>query len=403
VVALACHLDIENCTFHKLPDESASPEGDAIAIISDDPDIPGEASANIRGCDFISIGQGVHTRYSYVLVEDCYFTGHHGDNDDVDLYGESDPPPLIRNNVMVSPAHDDMINPTRCSAVIVGNIIGNCDDHGVVLRDKCYPVMMNNLIYNCSSAGIAVQNQCDALILNNTIVNCGRGVRFFDHTGRWGPPYCLYPGSGKATLVNNIIWDCPTSLLLTDSPYTGDPGSHATVISCDIEGGLGGTSVSGNSTLTWDPANINADPLFANAGGGDFHLWSSAGRWHPATTTWIKDVADSPCIDAGTSYVVDDPNYMYSGVIDYRSELWPHGKKINIGGYGGTPEASMSSVTDGLRADLSNDGVVDYNDVAMMAEEWLATDVPVAGDINRDGVVNFFDYPELMEAWLQEE
>ena len=58
---------------------------------------------NIRRIDFIGIGQGVHTRHSYVLVEDCYFTGHHGDNDDIDLYGESTPVPLILNNRCINP------------------------------------------------------------------------------------------------------------------------------------------------------------------------------------------------------------------------------------------------------------------------------------------------------------
>jgi hypothetical protein len=128
VVIIASHVDLEGCTFQKLPDTSAGAEGDAIAVISDDPENPGEATANIRGCQFLSIGQGIHTRYSYVLVEDCYFTGHRGDNDDVDLYGESTPPPLIQDNVLINPDHDDMINPTRCSAIIIGNIVAGSDD-----------------------------------------------------------------------------------------------------------------------------------------------------------------------------------------------------------------------------------------------------------------------------------
>lgn len=199
VVVLASHVDIESCIFQGLPDESANAEGDAIAVISDDPDHPGDATANIRSTQFLSIGQGVHTRYSYVLVEDCFFTAKRGDNDDVDLWGESTPPPLIRNNLFLNPEHDDMINPTRCSAVIVGNVIVGSDDHGVVLRDRCSPVMINNLIYDCRNAGVAVENSCEALLVNNTIVDCGRGLRLFD-LGRWGPPYRLTPGGGTATI-----------------------------------------------------------------------------------------------------------------------------------------------------------------------------------------------------------
>jgi len=332
IVALACHLDVNDCTFRNLPSAGGGAEGDAIAIISDDPNHPGAASANVTGCQFLGIGQGVHTRYSYVLVEDCYFTGKRGDNDDVDLWGESTPPPLIRNNVFLNPEHDDMINPTFCSAVIVGNVIAGSDDHGVVLRGRCDPVMMNNIIADCSSAGIAVENSCAALLVNNTIVNCGRGLRLFD-LGRWGPPYRLTPGGGTATVVNCIIWDCPTPITLTDSSNTDieDRGSHLTISYSDVQGGQDGISVSGGqSTVAWGTGNIDADPLFADPAQLDFHLRSESGRWDPDALTWVADGVTSPCIDAGdpSDPVADEPT--------------PHGDRINQGAHGGTAEASKS-------------------------------------------------------------
>ncbi len=207
ILVLASHIDLLQCTFQNLPDDRSNAEGDAIAIISDDQDHPGEATAHVRGCRFLSIGQGVHTRYSYVLVEDCFFEGHRGDNDDVDLWGESDPPALIRNNLFLKPNQDDPINPTRSSAHIIGNIILGSPDHGIVLRDRCFPVVKNNIVYNCDNGGIAVENSCEALLVNNTIVGCGRGLRLFD-LGRWDPPYRLNPGGGTVTLINSIVWDC---------------------------------------------------------------------------------------------------------------------------------------------------------------------------------------------------
>jgi len=400
VVSLASHVDIEACVFQNLPDSAGSREGDAIAIVSDDPQYPGEASANILNCRFLSIGAGVHTRYSYVLVEDCFFTDHHGDNDDVDLYGESTPVPMIRNNLFLD-SYDDYINPTRCSAIFIGNVVigGDRTDSGVVLRDRCSPVMINNLIYNCNTAGIAVQNQCNALLINNTIVDCGTGIKFWDHTGRRDPPYCLYPGSGSATLVNCIIWDCPTSFDLDDSPYPEDRGSHATVLYCDIEGGQGSASVSANSTLTWLEGNIDSNPQFADPGNLDYHLKSGAGRWDPTGELWVYDDVNSPCIDAGTSYLVDDPNYGYSGLIDYRRELWPHGKLINIGAYGGTPQASMSTSPAGNAADTNNDGAVNGGDLLLVARMWLREEILLHEDINRDRFVDFFDFAGLGKDW----
>lgn len=277
VVLLASHADFESCAFRNLPSNSSTAEGDALAIISDDPMNPGAASAHFKACTFTGIGQGIHTRFSYILVEGCHFTGKHGDNDDVDMYGESTPPPLIRYNTFINPAHDDMINPTRCSAIIIGNLISGGDDHGIVLRDAGSPIVMNNIILNCAAAGISVQNQNNALIVNNVIMNSARGVRFFDHLDRHVPPYCLTPGGGRATLINNIIWNCTNSLTLVNA-------SQATVHFSNVQGGQASATVSADSTLTWAASNLNVNPQF-----------------DPAANAQQRLLATSPMIDAGTN------------------------------------------------------------------------------------------------------
>jgi hypothetical protein len=119
------------------------------------------------------------------------------------------------------------------------------------------------------------------LIANNTIINSARGIRFFDHTSRHGEPYCLYPGSGRATIINNIIWNCPISLELSDSSFGN---SWAAVSYCDIANGQTSASVGANSTLIWGPGNINVDPQFVSI-----------------ATTNYRLRATSPCIDAGTN------------------------------------------------------------------------------------------------------
>ena len=48
---------------------------------------------------------------------------------------------------------------------------------------------------------------------------------------------------------------------------------------------------------------------------------------------WVSDDVNSPCIDAG------DPNSDWSG------ELEPNGSRMNMGAFGGTPQASLSSST----------------------------------------------------------
>lgn len=106
--------------------------------------------------------------------------------------------------------------------------------------------------------------------------------------------------------------------------------ANVSISYCDIQGGKIDIYGAQEANLDWGSGSIDSDPLFADAGNDDYHLKSQAGRWNPDTNEWVTDGSTSPCIDAG------DPNS------DWTAELWPHGKRINMGAYGGTPEASMS-------------------------------------------------------------
>lgn len=106
---------------------------------------------------------------------------------------------------------------------------------------------------------------------------------------------------------------------------------------------------------------------------------------------WIVDSVTSSCIDAG------NPNS------DWMSELWSHGKRINMGAYGGTSEASMSLSSAGNKADFNNDGFVNAEDLDLLIKIWLVDDLLLAENINRTGLVNFSDWAEFAGQWLWEE
>jgi hypothetical protein len=113
-------------------------------------------------------------------------------------------------------------------------------------------------------------------------------------------------------------------------------GAHPAIANCILWGNAKGDLFGCKATYSCVQhaseglGNISVDPLFADAVNGDFHLLSKYGRYVPAYGLWSFDNQTSPCIDAG------DPNADVSG------ERQPNGGRINMGAFGGTPEASLS-------------------------------------------------------------
>ena len=160
---------------------------------------------------------------------------------------------------------------------------------------------------------------------------------------------------------NSIFWNEGNEIWNNDN-------SFITITYSDVYGGWPGQG------------NIDADPHFADTNNGDYHLKSEAGRWDLSTKTWVRDAVTSPCIDAG------NPNS------DWTAELWPNGKRINMGLYGGTAEASMSLSDAGNISDLNIDGQVDYRDMKLLTDKWLYEILLMPEDLSRDGTVNLADF-----------
>ncbi len=104
---------------------------------------------------------------------------------------------------------------------------------------------------------------------------------------------------------------------------------------------------------------------------------------------WVCDQISSPCIDTG------DPNS------DWKAELWPHGKRINMGVYGGTPQASMSVSLTGNIADLDRDDDVDEDDLSRLINKWLASQqILLQVDLDGNGTVDLFDFALFAQNWF---
>ena len=162
-----------------------------------------------------------------------------------------------------------------------------------------------------------------------SLLNCTFNGNFAENDGG-GIYYLGSEGSfffNRLTIVNCILWgDTPDELWYRGDSIFGDDSETVVVHYSNIQGGFPGEG------------NIDMDPVFADPNNDDYHLKSTAGRWtsassvepDPETQSWIIDQISSSCIDAG------DPD------IPVGLERFPNGDRINMGAYGGTPEASLS-------------------------------------------------------------
>ncbi len=148
----------------------------------------------------------------------------------------------------------------------------------------------------------------------------------------------------------------------------------------------------------WDP---NGTPTDANDDfwvDGDYHLKSEGWRWDCVRSRWDYDDVTSRCIDAGNpgSPLADEP----LTIPDDPNNIWGHNLRINMGAYGGTPEASMAPYDWALLSDINNSGIVDFSDYAWFAMLWLQQNDELFADFNRDTNIDTNDLFLLAEDWL---
>lgn len=314
--------------------------------------------------------------------------------------------------------------PRLTNCTFIGNYAGLCG--GGLYNNSGSPIL-TNCIFTGNSAdaygGGMVESQGGSQLTNCTFISnstmfAGGGIATGPHFFRYPTlTNCLFIGNSAAerggamdnyiafVVLNNCTFaenSAPNGKALACSSYIGEPLTYLQAVNCIFWDGGNEIWDDGTSSILitysnvqggWpgDGNNIDSDPLFANPSNGDYHLQSQGGRWDTNQNTWVIDSNMSPCIDTG------NPNS------DWTVELWPHGKCINMGAFGGTPEASMSLSDAGNIADLNNNDLVDYTDLRAFVNKWLYQQVLLAEDLNRNGVVNFLDFAIFTNNWLWQE
>jgi len=335
----ACYLGessprLTNCTFTG----NSSEIGGAL--------VGSEVAFTLTNCTFIGnsaeIGGALYGGQSTFTLSNCTFTGNSGGWGGA-FYNELGSGTLtncvFRSNTSSfggGAMHEAISSSSLYNCLMTGN---SSSQYGGAMY---YWYESSPHLFNCTFSGNSAPNG------NAIACNTPEGYE---------PP----PPPSNVQLSNCILWNGGNEIF-------NDNNSVILMNYSDVQGGWGGTG------------NIEADPCFADSENGDCHLKSEAGRWNPNSQSWVKDGVSSPCIDIG------DPDS------DWRAELWPHGGHINMGAYGGTPEASMSLCDAGSIADLNIDGRIGGADMKLLTDKWLFEEVLLAEDLNRDGIINFIDF-----------
>ena len=284
----------------------------------------------IYNCIFIgnygASGGGIFTGASNSTISNCKFIGNQATK------GGG-----VRN------VNDD---PILMNCLFVGN--SAYSGGGIASRDS------NPMLTNCTFSGNSAS--CGGGMHNDRGISTLTNCTFKENLSGGG----ICTSDGTSILTNCILWgDTPLEIY----------GDAPTVTYSNVQGGWPGLG------------NNDADPCFADANNGDYHLKSQAGRWEPNSQSWVLDNVTSPCIDSGNPGcpLRDEPND-------------PNNVRINMGAYGGTAEASKSPAYWRSIADMTNDWVVNSNDLKVFVGYWLQKGECIPSDLDRSGSVDFYDF-----------
>jgi len=356
-----CFVSLSNCVFSEngagwygggIYNEDSSPEltdctfswnsaGDGGGVYNEWGSCPNLVSCTFSNNSAQWDGGGMYNDDSGPELTDCLFSGNSADWYGGGIYNDHSSPNLV-----------------RCT--FSGN---SSDDEGGGICNK----YSSPIVTNCTFSG-------------NSAISRGGGI---------------YNYNSSSDVTNCILWSNAAN---NGAQIALMSNSTLTINYSNVQDGVGGVYVE-YSQLEWGNGNINVDPCFAEPGNNDYHLKSEGLRWN-STQAWVYDDVTSRCIDAGNpGFALGKEVLSVSGELGGRTG---ENVRINMGAYGGAIEASIPPYDWILLADLTNDGIVNLEDFAVQATNWLESASRQPGDLNRDGTVGINDLGMFAEDWLKQ-
>jgi len=351
-------------------------------------------------------GGGLYCIYSpETVIIDCTIKYNRAPDDVLDPNDPNDPNAII---VGQGGGIYCFATPALIRDCVIARNTANTSGGGVYLvGESNSPELINCLIISNwagrDGGGISANWYADPLIANCTIVDNVAPGNFGQNlgTGLGGGFYCGY--NSDSEIVDSIIWNNYALEGWEIAVATGfefDPiPSTLTVTYSDVKGGQSAAKVGDYCTLRgWYPgdpcypSNINADPLFVTGTLGDYYL----------SQTDAGQLLDSPCVNAGSDLATNLDMITNRNMDRYTTrtdEVLDKGT-VDMGYHytaGGEPCRFC---------DLIYDGVINFNDFALLALSWLdegcsdGDDWCGGADLTLDGCVKFEDLAVFAWCWL---
>lgn len=230
--------------------------------------------------------------------------------------------------------------------------------------DRCTVMRSASLAFSVASSSGITLDRCVAWSNRAGVLSLEGSQAFirnsiFHQSGTATNLYVLGQGAGIAADYN-VYW-LQNGARMGRNTFVG----QNFVRMIEWQNGIGG-----------DHHSLLADPLFADAAAGEFHLKSESGR--AVAGGFTNDAVTSPAIDAA------DP------VASYDQETAPNGSRMNAGAEGNTAEASRSPATPRLIAgSLPDGGTVTGNQVLYWVAQGFGTNDLVNVDYSPNGGVTW--------------
>jgi hypothetical protein len=187
-------------------------------------------------------------------------------------------------------------------------------------------------------------------------------------------------------LDNCIVWG---------NTADGDPGqidvtnaADSGTLHCNIQG----------SGATGTDGNIDSDPLFLDADGGDNTVGTLDDNLHLQCSSPSVNTGDDALLPGDVADLDADGNYLHALPRDLSAYKREYGSHVDMGSY----EMHTNPSCAGDCAPVNGDGDVDVNDLLMVITNW-GTNGSTGGDIaplcGGDNIVNVNDLLAVISHW----